>query len=74
MAEANRLQGGKGQGAPSLLTRSALGLRRGLNSQAIRISLALSVFFLVSGTLVSLELWQRAEDRDAKAQRDLFRG
>ena len=72
MAEANRLQGGKGQGAPSLLTRSALGLRRGLNSQAIRISLALSVFFLVSGTLVSLELWQRAEDRDAKAQRDLF--
>ena len=66
------MQGGKRQGGPPLLTRAALGLRRGLNSQVIRISLALSVFFLVSGTLASLELWQRAEDRDSKAQRDLF--
>ena len=72
MGDMKAAQGGKVQGAPSLLTRSALGLRRGLNSRVIRISLALSAFFLVSGTLASLELWQRAEDRDAKAQRDLF--
>lgn len=72
MAEPNAAQGGKVQGGQPLLTRAALGLRRGLSSRVIRYALAASAFFLVSGTLASLELWQQVEEREAKAQRDLF--
>lgn len=72
MADLNAAQGGKGKGNQPLLTRAALGLRRGLNSRVIRSSMVLSAVFLLAGTLTSLELWQRVEDREMKAQRDLF--